>query len=762
MNHSNKEDAMSQGLESKFTPIKLAMPMLRTLKCLLLLLGCASATMAAPDGLRVAVMKFECGKAAEMEDIGSALQAMIITDLSAVPSLRLIERARLKDILAEQDLGMSGAVDPKTAPRLGKLLGASHILVGNCTVVGGKMRMDTRLIIVQSGRVLLAEMIEGDKEAFFELQKDLVNKLIASLDVKLAPKERAQVAHIHTADYQAFRQFGEGLRLHDDKKYDQAIQVLREATTRDKDFKLAALTLDEYQRLIAQIQTRSEDILVAQRDLERIKQDKAAAAELALVQKLESIAADRGASKEQRLTALHSLGIAMSDMSGRGGRLYNLRRLEDRYAMQRNGDVAASRYVAEALASFPLAPLTLNDSNYSQSLVENPQDFDKEFAYAIKKLLRMGDIDENRKSLLIDSTSYVNETAERLHMDARQSVAFHQQLFDLSLKLSPSDYHVSHQSEELAKAWRSVLELDKSTAIYTELSRKSDNPWRLKGLASEIERNRDLTKLLSEARQPALMREYLLLNRGVATSGIKDWFWTDGKPSDKALKELTRLRSWPHGATLWVGDQPAWTLGSDLFLGTGPRTDFQRCDELRHFRVGRSPEDPDALVFLGATPRRDFNLSFKWLFQVPDDFKKSQSDSAQGTGRPDPSFLFGITDVDCEKQEDPATQKSKILRPMKALAVVFSPKAVQLVEITEVERDMWHRKTRFDEKVIGSSAVDLSAKTLSVSIRVAGDRLHVETNGKGHDFKLPAKHLGFTGLRFHGEGYAAISNLKGN
>jgi TolB-like protein len=714
--------------------------------------------------LRVAILKFDGGGSEEREEMGSALQAMLITDLASAPGLRLVERARLKDLLDEQELGQSGLVDTATIAKMGKLLGASHVLTGSCTIAGKKMRLDSRLLTVQGGEVVLAESIDGDKEAFFELEKALANRIIAALGVKLAPKERAELGRIHTADYQAFLQFGKGLRLHDAKQYDEAITALKEATKQDKDFKLAALTLDEYQRVILTIQNRAENILLAQKDLERAKMNKEAAAELALLEKLNAIAADSTQSRERRMTANYTLALMLTGAGSgsMGGMFRNLYRIEDRFLMQRQGDAAGARYVADALKAFPDAPLTVFQSGIVRGLLDPSGKFDEEFARATKSLFSLGDIEENKRNRVISSSSDTRDTTAMLHFDHRQSIAFQQQLYDLCLKLDPGDYHRNQGAEDLAKAWKGALELDKSTALLTGLSRQSDNPWRLKGLAQQIQENRDLAALLVQGPDSSLLREYLLLTEGNA-GGAKSLFAPDGTPGPRALGEINRLRAWPNLGYLLLGNQPTWSVGPYFLLSTGPRMDALRTSELRYYRTEKSLKDPDAMVVMGATPREDFQIRFQVDFRPPEDFRvRAGGESvalAQGGPRPELRFLLGLQDIDCALQENPATQKSELVRPLRGFAVVFGEKGIQLLRIREAQRDQWDRKGRLEEEPLASSAASLTAN-YSVNLKVAGNLLTVVADGKRHTFKLPDGHRGFLGLNLKGAGYVGVGKIQ--
>jgi TolB-like protein len=213
-----------------------------------------AATEKAP--LRVAVMDFTpASTAAEFEPLGAGLQSMITTDLGELPTFVLVERARLKDIQAELHLSQTGAVDKATAAKIGSLAGASHLLVGSFTVVGGKMRIDARLFSVASGEVALSEKMEGAQSSFFELEQKLVRKIVDSVGVKLGRKEKADLAKPQTTDFEAFEKFSQGIALADDKKGPEAIAAMQAAVAKDPNFALAATKLSQFLTLFPSLPT---------------------------------------------------------------------------------------------------------------------------------------------------------------------------------------------------------------------------------------------------------------------------------------------------------------------------------------------------------------------------------------------------------------------------------------------------------------------------------------------------------------------------
>src|SRR5437016_10498087 len=97
-------------------------------------LALASLALAAPAIVQaqgkpvIAVLYFDnnsIGKDhADYDGVGKGIADMLITDMSQNQSVRVVERDRIQALVTEQNLTKSGAIDPTTAVRLGKIIGA--------------------------------------------------------------------------------------------------------------------------------------------------------------------------------------------------------------------------------------------------------------------------------------------------------------------------------------------------------------------------------------------------------------------------------------------------------------------------------------------------------------------------------------------------------------------------------------------------------------------------------------------------------------
>lgn len=89
-------------------------------------------------------------------DLGEILSSQVLETLKEKGDLIVVERERLLLALEELRLGTTRVVDETTRLELGKLVGAQLMVFGNYQVIGDLMRLDLRLVEVETGRVLKA------------------------------------------------------------------------------------------------------------------------------------------------------------------------------------------------------------------------------------------------------------------------------------------------------------------------------------------------------------------------------------------------------------------------------------------------------------------------------------------------------------------------------------------------------------------------------------------------------------------------------
>jgi tetratricopeptide (TPR) repeat protein len=185
------------------------------------------------------------GANADFDPLAKGLADMVITDLSQVKALAVVERSRMQTLLEEMGLGQTGLVDEQTAPRVGHLLGTKKIVQGSfLDLAGDKLRLDANLTDAFTKASKPAGEISGELGRFFRLEKMLVFKVIDELGITLAEAEEQAILTIPTENLLAFLAYSRGLDARDRGDYQQARAEFQQAVNMDRNFKAAQTQLE--------------------------------------------------------------------------------------------------------------------------------------------------------------------------------------------------------------------------------------------------------------------------------------------------------------------------------------------------------------------------------------------------------------------------------------------------------------------------------------------------------------------------------------
>ncbi len=101
----------------------------------------------------VAILPFsERGR--EVADMGNKVTDLLFANLIANPELYLVDREDLKKVLEEQELNLSGVVNPSQATKVGQLTGAKIIVTGSVLQVDNSLYLIAKIIGTETSRVV--------------------------------------------------------------------------------------------------------------------------------------------------------------------------------------------------------------------------------------------------------------------------------------------------------------------------------------------------------------------------------------------------------------------------------------------------------------------------------------------------------------------------------------------------------------------------------------------------------------------------------
>jgi curli biogenesis system outer membrane secretion channel CsgG len=174
----------------------------------------------------IGVLKFqdETGAMFLQGGVGRALTTMLTNELSARPTLTIVERQKLRAVLEEQNLSASGMVSTATSIQIGKLTGAQYLITGTVTAFenqtetktkrgfmgygagvelishGGYLAVDLRIIDTTTGEIRYSRTIEGRTPPNEDKNIGTQNTVVDASDT--GPDSRAvRAAVIEIVDY---------------------------------------------------------------------------------------------------------------------------------------------------------------------------------------------------------------------------------------------------------------------------------------------------------------------------------------------------------------------------------------------------------------------------------------------------------------------------------------------------------------------------------------------------------------------------------
>ncbi|MEI7811050.1 MAG: caspase family protein [Ignavibacteria bacterium] len=151
----------------------------------------------------------------KLDPLAKGIAQMLITELTQIKSFKVVERERLNDLIKEQQLSLTGAVDQATIQKVGKLLGAQTLIFGSyVNFFGGKMRLDLRIVETETGLTLKAEEVTDNVDELFSMIKAIAGKIADNYDVKLSDDD-GLIQNSGALSVEASLSYSKGLEFED-------------------------------------------------------------------------------------------------------------------------------------------------------------------------------------------------------------------------------------------------------------------------------------------------------------------------------------------------------------------------------------------------------------------------------------------------------------------------------------------------------------------------------------------------------------------
>jgi TolB-like protein len=133
------------------------------------------------EKVKIGIIEFQSlNEEAKKDNLGKIVSEMLTTSFVNSESFKIIEREQLQKVIKEFQLSQSGIIDTSYAKQIGKITGADAIVTGSVTKIGNDLRLDARIIDVESGIILTAEKSEGkvDLKSIGMMTDQIVGNLV--------------------------------------------------------------------------------------------------------------------------------------------------------------------------------------------------------------------------------------------------------------------------------------------------------------------------------------------------------------------------------------------------------------------------------------------------------------------------------------------------------------------------------------------------------------------------------------------------------
>jgi len=224
-------------------------------------------TPSAPNTVAVLYFKNQTGQP-EFDVLQKGIALMLMTDLSKIENLQVVERVQFQALMEELGMGTSGLVEPGTEPRIGKLLQARWLVGGEILKVKlESLRIKSDVTDVPAQNILGQPYSEGKPQDLISVEKSILFEMIKLLKIEPTAKEKEKLKTPCSSNLQALMALFKGVDASDRGDYILAAEYYEAALKADANVCVARGAIEELQiKGLISGKKKSADFLRSMRD----------------------------------------------------------------------------------------------------------------------------------------------------------------------------------------------------------------------------------------------------------------------------------------------------------------------------------------------------------------------------------------------------------------------------------------------------------------------------------------------------------------
>jgi TolB-like protein len=182
----------------------------------------------------IAVLPFDNGGSygqgkEDFEALQKGIAGMLISELALNPSARVVEREEIQKLVEEQNLGASGRVDPQTAAKIGKLVGARYVVLGTFIDFYGDFRVDARLVNVETSEIVRVETNRAQRDRLYDIIKTVAAQLMKDANLPNLVRPVSDQRMSRQVPTEALTYYSRALLYQDRGQRDKAVEMYQRA-----------------------------------------------------------------------------------------------------------------------------------------------------------------------------------------------------------------------------------------------------------------------------------------------------------------------------------------------------------------------------------------------------------------------------------------------------------------------------------------------------------------------------------------------------
>jgi TolB-like protein len=184
----------------------------------------------------------------DFDALERGIAGMMISELSQNPAARVVERQEIQRLLDEQNLTAQNRVDPQTAAKIGKLVGARYVVAGTFIDFYGDFRVDVRLVNVETGEIIKTESERMQRDHMFDIIRNVAARLMKDASLPALQRQASDQRMGRQVPTEALTYYSRALLFQDRGQKDRAVEMFNRALAIFPDYAEAQEGLQRVQR----------------------------------------------------------------------------------------------------------------------------------------------------------------------------------------------------------------------------------------------------------------------------------------------------------------------------------------------------------------------------------------------------------------------------------------------------------------------------------------------------------------------------------